>query len=77
MVRDAPPTSKSRAVLSVGKVYTVRHLCFGTFTARAVDPGEGWCGFCIVDANEQLTDAGFAVGDYIEISADFYKAREL
>jgi predicted DNA-binding helix-hairpin-helix protein len=64
-------------VLDVGKVYRVTHKCFGTFTARAVEPSPGWCGFCILEASEQLTREGFAVGEYIELTADFYKARPL
>lgn len=64
-------------LLDVYKVYRVTHKCFGTFTARAIEPAPGWCGFAILEATEQLTKAGFAVGDYIELTADFYKARAL
>lgn len=64
-------------MLALGKLYQVTHKSFGTFIARAIEPGDGWCGFQIVDGNAELLREGFPSGAYIELTADFYKARAL
>jgi hypothetical protein len=64
-------------VLPLAKVYTVTHLVFGTFTARTVESGPGWCAFCIIDSNPRLTRMGYPEGSYIEISAPFFEATPL
>ena len=64
-------------MLVLERVYHVTHSCFGTFIGRVVEPAPGWCGFVILESNEKLSNLGYLVGHYIELTADFYKARAL
>lgn len=75
--RNRPPVIEGPSVLAVGKLYTVTHKCFGTFLARAVEPSVGWCGFCVIEGNPELSRLGFSNGEYIELTAEFYRAVPL
>ena len=77
MGMGASRSQNASVVLDVGKVYRVTHQYLGTFTARAIEPGGGWCGFCILEANDALSREGFNVGEYVELTANSYKARAL
>ena len=59
------------------KVYEVKHRYLGTFIGRATEPAYGWCGFVIVEVSQKLAEEEYEPGDYIELTADFYKARPL
>lgn len=77
MVKTQPPRIASPPILAVGKLYDVTHKCFGRFIARAVEPSVGWCGFCVIEGNAELSRLGFSTGEYIELTAQFYRATPL
>lgn len=77
MVMNTRPRIASPQVLAVGKLYDITHKCFGRFIARAVEPEVGWCGFCIIETNHELSRLGYSNGEYIELTAQFYRAVPL